>query len=107
MPASISASISAPIPSLVSTVAAPVAAVTLRWRAAIARAVVPIARPGASVISAAVVNDYTRLNNRCPIAITRFVTCGIALIGGICGIAAAGAGGVSGRAVRVDGTAGH
>jgi hypothetical protein len=104
------ASISASIPSLVAAVAVPVAPAAPRWRVAITRAVVPIARTRAAVISAAAVDDHARLNDRPSIAITGFVAwrggfvaCGVARVGGS-GVAAASR--VSGRAVRVDGAAG-
>jgi hypothetical protein len=109
------APISASIPSLVAVVSsaiAPVAPAARRRRAAITRAVVPIARARAAVISAAAIDDHARLNNRSAIAITGFVAwrrgglvaSGVAW-GGISGIAAASC--VSGRAVRVDGAARH
>ena len=103
--ASISAPVSASVSSPVAAITAPVTPAARRWRAAITRAIVPIARARASVISAATANNHAGLNDRPAIAITRFVAWRVARVGGGIGCIAA-TGGVSGRAVRVDGATG-
>ena len=107
MTATITASISSLVAAVSAPITASVAPTARRRRAAITRAVVPIAWAGASVISAASANDHAGLDNRAAIAITGFVAwrdgfvaCRVARVGRS-GVAAAGR--ISGRAVRVDG----
>jgi hypothetical protein len=102
----ISAAIASPVAVVATVSAAPVTPAALRRRAAISRAVVPIAGARAAVISVATANDHARLNNRSAIAVTGFVAWRVAGVGrGIGGIAAVSC--VRGRAVRINGAACH
>lgn len=101
----VSAAIASPV-AVVATVSASVTPAALRRRTAISRAVVPIARARAAVISAATANDHARLNNRSAITVTGFVARRVAGVArGIGGIAAVSC--VRGRAVRINGAACH